>query len=88
MAYKKIRLTAFVSNKRILILIGICSTGFNLFQFMAIGSAPNVGYVNAINASSISAVTILAVVLFKDELSKQKLVGVLGVTIGLLLLLV
>jgi len=72
----------------ILMLIGIFSTGFNLFQFLAIQSAPNIGYVNAINASSISVVTILAIILFKDEFSKKKLIGVLGVTIGLLLLLV
>lgn len=69
-------------------LIGLFSTGFNLFLFQAIKSAPNVGYVNAINASSISAVTILAIILFKDEFSKAKLIGILGVTSGLLLLLI
>ncbi len=67
---------------------GIFSTLFNLGQFEAIKLAPNVGYVNAINAGSISLVTVLAVLLFKDELSKQKAFGILGVTAGLLLLLV
>lgn len=74
-------------HRNIFVLIGIASTGFNLFQFEAIKSAPNVGYVNAINASSISAVTLLAIMLFKDEFSKRKLIGVFGITIGLLLLL-
>ena len=68
-------------------LIGLFSAGFNLFLFQAIKTAPNPGYVNAINASSISAVTILAIILFKDEFSKRKFIGILGVTFGLLLLL-
>ena len=71
----------------LLIGTGIFSTLFNLGQFEAIKVAPNVGYVNAINAASISLVTVLAVLLFKDELTKQKAVGISGVTIGLLLLL-
>lgn len=66
---------------------GVFSTLFNLGQFQAIRLAPNVGYVNAINAASISLVTILAVVFFKDELTRRKAVGVIGVTIGLCLLL-
>lgn len=87
-AKKRIRIIPKKNNLWILILIGIFSTGFNLFQFLSIQSAPNIGYVNAINASSISIVTILAIILFKDEFSKKKLLGVLGVTIGLLLLLI
>lgn len=67
---------------------GVFSTLFNLGQFEAIKLAPNVGYVNAINAGSISLVTVLAVLFFKDELTKQKAAGILGVTAGLLLLLV
>jgi uncharacterized membrane protein len=55
---------------------------------MAINAAPNVGYVNAINAASISAVTIGAILLFKDEFSLKKFVGVIGISIGLLIMLV
>lgn len=66
---------------------GVFSTVFNIGNFEAIRLAPNVGYVNAINAGSIAMVTIFAVVLFKDELTRQKALGVLGVTAGLLLLL-
>lgn len=68
------------------VLIGIAATGFNFFNFYAIHIAPNVGYVNATNTASIGAVTILSVLLFKDELTRQKLVGVTGVVGGLLLL--
>ncbi len=84
----KIVFKTFHKNIPIFIGIGLFSAGFNLFQFEAIRTAPNVGYVNAINASSISAVTILAILMFHDEFSKRKLTGVLGVTFGLLLLLI
>ncbi|MDB5182512.1 MAG: hypothetical protein JWO47_296 [Candidatus Saccharibacteria bacterium] len=88
----KMRKSSFrnLSKQRWVLLIGtgIFSTLFNLGQFEAIKVAPNVGYVNAINAGSIALVTVLAVILFKDELTKKKAVGILGVTLGLLLLLV
>jgi transporter family protein len=79
-----------ISGAHWLLLLGtgIFSTLFNLGQFQAIRMAPNVGYVNAINAGSISLVTVLAVLLFKDELTLQKGIGIAGVTAGLLLLLV
>ncbi len=87
----KVRLSSLknLSKQAWLLLLGtgVFSTLFNLGQFEAIRLAPNVGYVNAINAASISLVTVLAVLLFKDELTKRKAVGVLGVTAGLLLLL-
>jgi uncharacterized membrane protein len=69
------------------VLIGIFSSVFNYFNFYSISIAPNVGYVNAINASSISLVTIFSILLFKDEFSWRKLYGVFGVTADLLLLL-
>lgn len=88
----RIRLSSFrgLSRQKWLLLVGTgaFSTLFNLGQFEAIRLAPNVGYVNAINAGSIALVTVLAVVLFKDELTKQKSIGIIGVTAGLVLLLV
>jgi len=71
----------------ILLSIGVVWAMFNLGQFEAINLAPNVGYVNAINAASIAAVTVFAVILFKDNLTWPKGIGVLGVTAGLILLL-
>lgn len=68
--------------------IGIFATMFNLFQFEAIKVAPNLGFVNAINAASIAVVTLFAVVLFKDELTLKKAIGVFGVILGLWLLLI
>jgi drug/metabolite transporter (DMT)-like permease len=69
-------------------LIGVAATGFNFFSFYALRLAPNVGYVNATNTASIAVVTIFAILLFKDEFSIRKLIGVLGVVAGLVLLLV
>ena len=87
MSYQTLRGIS-ASNWLLLVSTGIFSTLFNLGQFQAIRMAPNVGYVNAINAGSISLVTVLAVILFKDELTLQKAGGVFGVSVGLLLLLV
>lgn len=69
-------------------IIGVFSALFNYFNFFAVSIAPNVGYVNAINASSISLVTVLSIVLFSDEYSLRKILGVFGVSGGLLLLLI
>lgn len=76
------------NQKFLLFGVGIFSTLFNLGQFEAIKLAPNVGYVNAINAGSIAAVTVFAVLIFKDELTTKKALGILGVTAGLVLLLI
>ena len=76
-------------NAKLLLLgTGIFSTLFNLGQFQAIRLAPNVGYVNAINAASIAAVTVFAAIMFKDELTPRKTIGILGVVVGLILLLI
>jgi drug/metabolite transporter (DMT)-like permease len=72
----------------ILLAIGIFSTIFNLGQFLAINAAPNIGFVNAINASSISLVTVMSMIFFHDELTVKKSIGIAGVTAGLLLLVV
>jgi drug/metabolite transporter (DMT)-like permease len=70
----------------LIIFIGILSMFFNLFMQIGYQYAPNPGYINAVNASSISLLTLLAAYFFKDELSLRKIAGVLGVTAGLVLL--
>ena len=86
MKLKHIDFSVIANKIRPFALIGIAAAGFNFFNFYAIHIAPNVGYVNAANAASIGAVTILSVWLFKDELTKRKISGVIGVLAGLLLL--
>lgn len=70
----------------ILLLIGVFGASFNYFMQVGFNLAPNVGFVNATNAASISLLTLLSAYFFKDELTVKKLIGVVGVTTGLLLL--
>jgi uncharacterized membrane protein len=73
-------------NWILIFLTGISTAIFYLSLQFAFKTAPNVGYVNAVNASSIAALTIASGLIFKDDLNKRKLIGVFGVTAGLLLL--
>ncbi len=86
MLVKKISLSPFKLHPWIFITIGLTSAAFNFFNFYTIKVAPNVGYVNATNAASIGAITIFAAILFGDELTTRKLVGVIGTILSLLLL--
>ena len=70
----------------VLTLIGVFGASFNYFMQVAFNLAPNVGLVNATNAASISLLTLMSTFFFKDELTVKKMIGVLGVTTGLLLL--
>lgn len=85
--YLKVKFDLNKSSILYFLSIGAFSSLFNYFNFYSVSIAPNVGYVNAINASSISIVTIFSILLFKDEFSIRKLLGVFGVTAGLFLLL-
>jgi uncharacterized membrane protein len=70
----------------ILVLIGIFGASFNYFMQVGFNLAPNVGFVNATNAASISLLTLMSAFFFKDELTVKKMIGIFGVTAGLLLL--
>lgn len=84
--YKKKRFE-FTKNQMLLLAgIGMGSAGFNLAMQYAYKFAPNPGYVVAFNTASIMSVTVLSALLFKDNLTKKKMVGVLGVLIGLLVI--
>jgi len=82
------RIKININNNTLLIflLMGVSSTLFNLFMQVGYIYSPNPGYINAANASSISLLTLLSAFFFKDELNSRKVVGVLGVTAGLILL--
>jgi drug/metabolite transporter (DMT)-like permease len=59
----------------------------NVFMWNAFVDAPNMGYVNAIQVASVAIISLLAVKLFGDELTKKKSLGILGVTLGLILII-
>ncbi len=86
--FKKIRFAALSKEQMgILLAIGVLGAVFNYWMQLGFLLAPNVGYINAVNAASISLLTIFSALLFKDEMSLRKIIGVFGVTVGLLLLL-
>ena len=85
--YKKVEWKNASKDQLItLLLIGIFGASFSYFMQVGFNVAPNVGYVNATNAASISLLTLLSAFFFKDELTLKKMVGIVGVTAGLLLL--
>lgn len=85
---KQINLRVGRNHLTTLFLIGFGSMFFNLFMQIGYQLAPNPGYINAINAASISAVTIFSYFFFKDSISIKRFVGILGVTLGLIILLI
>lgn len=72
----------------LLFIAGIFVGFFNIFMYSAIKIAPNIGYVNIINASSNVAITLFSAWLFKDTLTIRKTIGVVGVVGGLIMLFV
>jgi uncharacterized membrane protein len=89
MKAKKINLFASSKPQIItLILIGVFSASFNYFMQVGFNLAPNVGYVNAANAASISLLTLMSTFIFKDDLSLRKMIGIIGVTVGLIVLFI
>jgi len=84
---KKVSITNITKPQFLtLAMIGVFATCFNYFMQVGFNLAPNVGYVNATNAASISLLTLASAFLFKDDLSFKKLIGIAGVTVGLLIL--
>ena len=85
--YKKVELKKISKDQLItLALIGIFGASFNYFMQVGFNLAPNVGFVNATNAASISLLTLMSAFIFKDELTIKKMIGIVGVTAGLVLL--
>lgn len=87
--YKKIEWKKISKDQLIiLLLIGFFGATFNYFMQVGFNLAPNVGFVNAANAASISLLTLMSAFFFKDELTVKKMIGIIGVTAGLLLLFI
>jgi drug/metabolite transporter (DMT)-like permease len=87
--YKNKKNVNFSLNKETwvtLLIIGVSNGIFNISMFQAYKTAPNIGYVNIINAASITAITFLSAYFFKDKLTIEKVIGAIGVLLGLVLL--
>ncbi len=81
-------LTWNMTNIALLAGIGVSVTGF--YYFLQAGQlvAPNIGYVGAINTASNAVLTLLAAWLLKDKFSWKRFIGVVGVSIGVMLLVI
>lgn len=77
-----------IKDWAIFVGMGVFSGAFNYFTQIGYLYAPNVGYINAINAASIAFVTIGASIFFHDEFSVRKFIGVIGVIAGLIMLVI
>ncbi len=88
--FRKQKISLVLSKKQIFlaILIGVFSMVFNFSMKLAYKIAPNIGYVSAINVSSMMSLTFLSALIFKDDLSKQKIFGIFGVLISLFFLVI
>lgn len=77
-----------INKEKILFLLGLglVTFLFNIFAQRAFELAPNPGFVNVFIATSLVPVTILSVYFFKDEFNLRKILGIVGVLIGLILL--
>lgn len=85
--YKKVNWENLRKDQvKTLVLIGLFGASFNYFMQVGFNLSPNVGFVNAANAASISLLTLMSSFLFKDELTVKKMIGILGVTTGLIML--
>jgi drug/metabolite transporter (DMT)-like permease len=87
--YKKVEWKKITRDQLFtLLLIGVLGASFNYYMQVGFNLAPNVGYINAANAASISLLTLLSAFFFKDELTIKKMIGIAGVTVGLIVLFV
>ena len=85
---KKIKLSFDKKSIGIFVGAGIPASIFNFCLIKGYLVAPNPGYISAVNVASISLLTVLYRVFFKDTLTLKKMVGVLGILVGLIILFV
>lgn len=67
-----------------MLVLGVSVSVFYYFKLMAEITAPNIGYVGAINAASNAFYTVIVAKLFKDALNWKTMLAVLGITGGLI----
>ena len=85
---KKIKLSFDKKSIGVFIGAGIPASVFNFCLIQGYLVAPNPGYISAVNVASISLLTVLYRVFFKDTLTLKKMLGVIGILIGLIILFV
>jgi drug/metabolite transporter (DMT)-like permease len=86
MAVKKTKVSGLNRNQWVvLVLIGVAATAFNYLMQVGYNLAPNIGYINALNAASIGVIALGSALLFGDHLNLRKLIGIVGMIAGVVL---
>lgn len=85
---KKRELSNLVESWKVFLGMGVFSAIFNLCIILGYKYAPNPGYINAANAGSIALLSLFSWMIFKDELTSKKIIGIIGVFLGLILLFI
>jgi len=84
---KKIKTKLSTNKVLILVGLGVSVTFFYYFLQISEISAPNLGYVGAINTASNAFYTVLVALIFKDQFLWKKFLAVLGVSLGVIFLI-
>ena len=85
---QKIKFRFEKSNILVLFGVGLAVTSFYYFLQISELIGPNLGYISAINTASNAFYTLFVALIFKDQLTWKKFLAILGVTVGLILLVV
>jgi len=78
--------SAFFSWEALWIVCWMIVFNYGLIHGYAV--SPNPGYLNAANAASIAFLTLASSLIFKDELTMRKMIGIVGVVVWISLLFV
>lgn len=88
MVIRRIPIKPVVNHFGWLIFLGIIGLFLNIFFMIGYRVSPNPGYMDAVGASSVAAITLFSVILFKDEITLKKTIGIVGVILCLIFLLI
>jgi len=87
MIFRKVPFKPVKSHSPWLVILGLVGLFFNVMIMAGYKVAPNPGYMDAVNASSVAAITLFSSLIFKDEITLKKAIGIGGVIFCLILFL-
>lgn len=85
MFVRRVKLKMVTGHLPWLVILGLVGLFFNVVIMAGYKIAPNPGYMDAVNASSVAAITLFSALIFKDEITLKKAFGIGGVIVCLIL---
>jgi uncharacterized membrane protein len=82
---KKTKLEIPSSSIPLFLFVAVIAVAYNYFSVSAIASAPNPGYVEAINSFRVIVILVASSFFFDASITPKKLVGIILATTGLIL---